>query len=153
MMAVLGNAKHPEYGSATVPLPIPNDEYGHVMELLGTLGIGDVMERDCKVEEIQGGLPILKRLEKVAVNIDELDYWRSFAELTLGEGPFDEIFNSFMRRLTLRSLTTCPACNNLTRILRAPNRPELFWKISKMSGLRRASPSSSWVISGERNSW
>ena len=73
MMAVLGNAKHPEYGSATVPLPIPNDEYGHVMELLGTLGIGDVMERDCKVEEIQGGLPILKRLEKVAVNIDELD--------------------------------------------------------------------------------
>ena len=74
MMAVLGNAKHPEYGSATVPLPIPNDEYGHVMELLDTLGIGDVMERDCKVEEIQGGLPILKRLEKVAVNIDELDY-------------------------------------------------------------------------------
>ena len=74
MMAVLGNAKHPEYGSATVPLPIPNDKYGHVMELLGTLGIGDVMERDCKVEEIQGGLPILKRLEKVAVNIDELDY-------------------------------------------------------------------------------
>ena len=74
MMAVLGNAKHPEYGSATVPLPIPNDEYGHVMELLGALGIGDVIERDCKVEEIQGGLPILKRLEKVAVNIDELDY-------------------------------------------------------------------------------
>ena len=74
MMAVLGNAKHPEYGSATVPLPIPNDEYGHVMELLGALGIGDVMERDCKVEEIRGGLPILKRLEKVAVNIDELDY-------------------------------------------------------------------------------
>ena len=74
MMAVLGNAKHPEYGSATVPLPIPNDEYGHVMELLGTLGIGDVMERDCKVEEIQEGLPILKRLEKVAANIDELDF-------------------------------------------------------------------------------
>ena len=74
MLAILGNAKHPEYGSATVPLPIPNDEYGHVMELLGTLGIGDVMERDCKVEEIRGGLPILKRLEKVAVNIDELDY-------------------------------------------------------------------------------
>ena len=74
MMAVLGNAKHPEYGSATVPLPIPNDEYGHVMELLGALGIGDVMERDCKVEEIQEGLPILKRLEKVAANIDELDF-------------------------------------------------------------------------------
>ena len=74
MLAVLGNAKHPEYGSATVPLPIPNDEYGHVMELLGALGIGDVMERDCKVEEIQEGLPILKRLEKVAANIDELDF-------------------------------------------------------------------------------
>ena len=74
MRAVLSNAKHPEYGVATIPLPIPNEEYNHVMELLGAMELGDVVERDCKVEEIQDALPILKRLEKVAVNIDELDY-------------------------------------------------------------------------------
>ena len=74
MRAVLSNAQRPEYGVATIPLPIPNEEYDHVMELLGAMELGDVVERDCKVEEIQDGLPILKRLEKVAVNIDELDY-------------------------------------------------------------------------------
>ena len=74
MRAVLSNVQHPEYGVATIPLPIPNEEYDHVMELLGAMELGDVVERDCKVEEIQDGLPILKRLEKVAVNIDELDY-------------------------------------------------------------------------------
>ena len=74
MLAILGNAKHPEYGSATVPLPIPNDEYGHVMELLGTLGIGDVMERDCKVEEIDSFYTVLKRMEMLTVNVEELNY-------------------------------------------------------------------------------
>ncbi|MBP3509292.1 antirestriction protein ArdA [Oscillibacter sp.] len=74
MRAVLSNVKHPEYGVATIPLPIPYEEYDHVIELLGAMELGDVVERDCKVEEIQDGLPILKRLEKVAVNIDELDY-------------------------------------------------------------------------------
>ena len=74
MRAVLSNAKHPEYGQVTIPFPLAQDQYDDCVELLEKLGIGDVVERDCKVEEIQGGLPILKRLEKVAVNIDELDY-------------------------------------------------------------------------------
>lgn len=73
MRAVLSNAKHPEYGQVTIPFPLAQDQYDDCVELLEKLGIGDVVERDCKVEEIQGGLPILKRLEKVAVNIDELD--------------------------------------------------------------------------------
>lgn len=38
------------------------------------LEIGDALERDCRVEEITHGWPVLKRLEKIAVNIDELDY-------------------------------------------------------------------------------
>lgn len=74
MRAVLSNATHPEYGQVTIPFPLAQDQYDDCVELLEKLGIGDVVERDCKVEEIQGGLPILKRLEKVAVNIDELDY-------------------------------------------------------------------------------
>lgn len=72
--AVLRNAAHPEYGAATVPFPIPRDEYDHVIELLGALEIGDAVQRDCRVDEIHCSVPILKRLEKVGVNIDEMDY-------------------------------------------------------------------------------
>ena len=74
IQVILSNSKHPEYGQATIPFPLAQDQYEDCVELLEKLGIGDAVERDCKVEEIQGGLPILKRLEKVAINIDELDY-------------------------------------------------------------------------------
>ena len=72
--AALGNAKHPEYGVANIPFPIPQEQYESTMEMMRALEIGDALERDCCVEEITHGWPILKRLEKVAVNIDELDY-------------------------------------------------------------------------------
>ena len=72
--AVLSNAQHPEYGQYTLPFPIPDQEYGAVMEALASLGIGDPVARDCRVDEIDSVFPILKRLEKVAVNVDELDY-------------------------------------------------------------------------------
>ena len=72
--AVLGNAKHPEYGVANIPFPIPNEQYESTMEMMRALEIGDALVRDCRVEEITHGWPILKRLEKIAVNIDELDY-------------------------------------------------------------------------------
>ena len=29
--AVLGNPGHPEYGVATIPFPIPHDQYAHCM--------------------------------------------------------------------------------------------------------------------------
>ena len=34
IQAVLGNPHHPEYGVATIPFPIPRDQYAHCMELL-----------------------------------------------------------------------------------------------------------------------
>ena len=34
IQAVLGNPNHPEYGVATIPFPIPHDQYAHCMELL-----------------------------------------------------------------------------------------------------------------------
>ena len=37
--AVLSNRDHPEYGVATIPFPIPRDQYAHCMELVG--GVGD----------------------------------------------------------------------------------------------------------------
>ena len=52
IQAVLGNLHHPEYGVATIPFPIPHDQYAHCMELLEALEIGDAVKADCKVEEI-----------------------------------------------------------------------------------------------------
>lgn len=71
--AVLGNVKLLEYGVASIPFPIPEEQYESTMEMMNALGIGDPLARDCRVEEITHGWPVLKRLEKVAVNIDELD--------------------------------------------------------------------------------
>lgn len=74
IQAVLSNHDHPEYGVATIPFPIPDNEYEDVVAMLTALGIGDVMGRDCRVDAIKGSVPILKRLEEAAVNVDELDY-------------------------------------------------------------------------------
>lgn len=74
IQAVLSNSKHPEYGVATIPFPIPETQYNHCIELLRALEIGDVLKRDCRVDEFHGAWPILKRLEEVAINVDELDY-------------------------------------------------------------------------------
>ena len=52
MNAVLSNPNHPEYGVATIPFPIPHDQYAHCMELLEALEIGDAVKADCKVEKI-----------------------------------------------------------------------------------------------------
>ena len=52
IQAVLGNPHHPEYGVATIPFPIPRDQYAHCMELLEALEIGDAVKADCKGEEI-----------------------------------------------------------------------------------------------------
>lgn len=72
--AVLSNPAHPEYGVATIPFPLPREEYDHSMEILEALEIGDAVKQDCKVEEILGGFPVLKRLKGQTVNVDELDY-------------------------------------------------------------------------------
>ena len=40
----------------------------------GRYGAGSPLKRDCRVDELESGFPILKRLEKVGANLDELDY-------------------------------------------------------------------------------
>ncbi|MBS6311720.1 MAG: antirestriction protein ArdA [Firmicutes bacterium] len=74
IQAVLSNPSHPEYGVATIPFPIPNDQYAHCMELLEALEIGDALKADCKVEEIDSFYTILKRTEMLTVNVEELNY-------------------------------------------------------------------------------
>ena len=74
IQAVLGNPNHPEYGVATIPFPIPHDQYAHCMDLLEALEIGDAVRADCKVEKIDGFYTVLKRTEMLTVNVEELNY-------------------------------------------------------------------------------
>ena len=74
MSAVLSNPGHPEYGVATIPFPIPHDQYAYCMELLEALEIGDAVKADCKVEKIDSFYTVLKRVEMLTVNVEELNY-------------------------------------------------------------------------------
>lgn len=74
MSAVLSNPNHPEYGVATIPFPIPRDQYAHCMELLAALEIGDAVKANCKVEKIDSFYTVLKRVEMLTVNVEELNY-------------------------------------------------------------------------------
>ena len=72
--AILSNPSHPEYGVATIPFPIPHDQYAHCIELLEALEIGDALKTDCKVEKIDSFYDVLKRTEMLTVNVEELNY-------------------------------------------------------------------------------
>lgn len=74
IQAVLGNPHYPEYGVATIPFPIPRDQYAHCMKLLEALEIGDAVKADCQVQEINSFYSVLKRTEMLTVNVEELNY-------------------------------------------------------------------------------
>ena len=74
IQAVLGNPNHPEYGVATIPFPIPHDQYAHCMGLLEALEIGDTVKSDCQLQEINSFYSVLKRTEMQMVNVEELNY-------------------------------------------------------------------------------
>ena len=74
IQAVLSNPAHPEYGVATIPFPIPHDQYAHCMELLEALEIGDAVKADCQVQAIDSFYTVLKRTEMLTVNVEELNY-------------------------------------------------------------------------------
>lgn len=72
--AALYNDDHVEFGMVSILFPIPQDQYDSTIQMLEALDIGDPRARDCMVKELQGPVPILKRLEGYRVNVDELDY-------------------------------------------------------------------------------
>ena len=74
LQVVLSNPHHPEYGVATIPFPIPHDQYAHCMKLLEALEIGDAVKADCQVQEINSFYSVLKRTEMLTVNVEELNY-------------------------------------------------------------------------------
>ena len=72
--ATLYNRDHPEYGVATIPFPIPKEQYDHCIETVQALGIGAPLKKDCKVMEIDSFFSVLKIMENLCVDLDELDY-------------------------------------------------------------------------------
>ena len=72
--AILGNPDHPEYGVATIPFPIPKEQFSRCMEMLALLETGDAVKQDCKVLEITGAFPVLKCTELQCINVDEMDF-------------------------------------------------------------------------------
>ena len=74
MQVTLCNKGHPEYGFATIPLPIPDEEYSRCMALLEQIEIGDVTAHDCYVDQIHDAPPALDMLEGSMINVDELDF-------------------------------------------------------------------------------
>ena len=77
MKAVLSNADHPEYGVATIPLPVPRNQYDHCVALLEALEIGDASEADCRLDSLDSAWPVLNQLVCTKVNLDEWTIWQS----------------------------------------------------------------------------
>ena len=118
LQATVSSAEYPEYGAFSISFPIPGDEYEHILGLLGPVGMGDVILRDCYVEELNGNFPVLKGLEGSNVNLDELDY---LAKRLDSFGPVEAAqFQAMAERLELCSaadlinLTFC--CQRVTVI-------------------------------------
>jgi len=101
--AVLSNPRHPEYGQVTLPFPIPKEEYDHNIELLKEMGLGDVLQRDCRVDEVDSYYGVLKRLEGRSVNVDELDYLAKRLE-SFCEGE-DAQFQGMVAKLNISDIT------------------------------------------------
>ena len=74
MYAVLSNPNHPKYGVATIPFPIPRDQYTYCMDLLEALEVGDTVKADCKVVEFDSVYTVLKHMKALTVNVEELNY-------------------------------------------------------------------------------
>ena len=69
MKAVLSNADHPEYGVATIPLPVPRNQYDHCVALLEALEIGDASEADCRLDSLDSAWPVLNQLVLSLIHI------------------------------------------------------------------------------------
>ena len=72
--AILSNGAHPEYGVATIPFPVPSNQYNHTIELLEAMAIRTPTAQDCRVDELTSRYPILNWLVTQSVNLGGLDY-------------------------------------------------------------------------------
>ena len=111
MQVILSNSKHLEYGQATIPLPLTQDQYDDCVELLKKLEIGSATEQDCQVMEISSAFPALKRLEMLTVNLDELDYLaRRLASFDVGEAAQFQAMAHKLELFELKDLINLTFC-------------------------------------------
>ena len=109
--AVLGNPNHPEYGVATIPFPIPHDQYAHCMELLEALEIGDAVKADCQAQEINSFYSVLKRTEMLTVNVEELNYLAKRLDgFDIGEAAQFQAMAHKLELLELKDLINLTFC-------------------------------------------
>ena len=111
MQVILSNSKHPDYGQATIPLPLAQDQYEDCVELLEKLEIGGATKQDCKVLEISSAFPVLKRMEMLTVNLDELDYLaKRLASFDVGEAAQFQAMAHKLELFELKDLINLTFC-------------------------------------------
>ena len=111
MQVILSNSKHPEYGQATIPLPLAQDQYEDCVELLEKLEGGSATKQDCKVLEISSAFPVLKRMEMLTVNLDELDYLaKRLASFDVGEAAQFQAMAHKLELFELKDLINLTFC-------------------------------------------
>ncbi|MCY1713101.1 hypothetical protein [Caproiciproducens galactitolivorans] len=112
--ATLSNSNRPGSPAVTVGFPITENVYAD----LESIGIGNATERDCYAASVGGDIPILKRLEKTAVNVDELDYLvkrlDSFDRRELAQFQGVAVSRGYFDMTELINLTFC--CQSATVI-------------------------------------
>lgn len=109
--AVLSNADHPEYGVATIPFPIPKEQYDQCIEMVKALEIGDPFKKDCKVVSIDSFYSVLKITENLCVNLDELDYLAKRLEsFDVGEAAQFQAMASKLELFELKDLINLTFC-------------------------------------------
>ena len=111
MQVILSNSKHPEYGQATIPFPLAQDQYEDCVELLEKLEVGSATKQDCKVLEISSAFPVLKRMEMLTVNLDELDYLaKRLASFDVGEAAQFQTMAHKLELFELKDLINLTFC-------------------------------------------
>ena len=111
MQVILSNSKHPEYGQATIPFPLAQDQYEDCVELLEKLEIGSATKQDCKVLEISSAFPVLKRMEMLPVNLAELDYLaKRLASFDVGEAAQFQAMAHKLELFELKDLINLTFC-------------------------------------------
>lgn len=71
---IFGNSQRSEYGQATGSFIIREKAYPGVVNMPQRMRQGDLLKRDCWVDEVNEDWSIRMRLEKVAIDLDEMDY-------------------------------------------------------------------------------
>ena len=111
MQVILSNSKHPEYGQDTIPFPLAQDQYDDCVELLEKLEIGSATKQDCKVLEISSAFSVLKRMEMLTVNLDELDYLaKRLASFDVGEAAQFQAMAHKLELFELKDLINLTFC-------------------------------------------